>query len=103
MTNQIESYLLLAALLLSIGVFGLLERRNLIGILISIELILNSASINFLAANRFLIADKAVGQIFTLFIIGLAAAEATIALSIILLLYRRLSSINIEKVDHLKD
>lgn len=102
MSNSLESYLILSGLLASIGVYGFLERRNLIGILISIELILNAASINFLAFNRFLSPDKALGQAAVLFIIGLAAAEATLALSIILLLYKGMTSINIEEANNLK-
>lgn len=102
MSNYLESYLILSALLAAIGVYGFLERRNLIGILISIELILNAASINFLAFNKFLSPDKSIGQAIVLFIIGLAAAEATLALSIILVLYRGMTSINIEQANNLK-
>lgn len=102
MSNHLETYLILSSLLASIGVYGFLERKNLIGILISIELILNAASINFLAFNKFIFADKGIGQAIVLFIIGLAAAEATLALSIILVLYRGMTSINIEKANNLK-
>ena len=84
------------------GIFGLLARRNLVAILISLELILNSASINFLAFNKFCLADKAVGQVFVIFIIALAAAEVCIALSLVLLLYKRKDSINIEEAKDLK-
>ena len=102
MSNHLESYLVLSALLAAVGVYGFLERRNLIGILISIELILNAASINFLAFNKFLAPDKGLGQAVVLFIIGLAAAEATLALSIILVLYQGMTSINIEQANNLK-
>lgn len=101
-STQLQSYLIVSAALFSLGVFGLLSRRNLIGILISLELILNSASINFLAFNRFSIADKATGQTFVLFIIGLAAAEVCVALALILLLHRRAHTIDVEKVNELK-
>ena len=84
------------------GVFGLLFRRNLVAVLISLELILNSASINFLAFNKFSMVDKAAGQVFVVFIIALAAAEVCIALSLILLLYRQNNSINIEDAKELK-
>ena len=86
----------------SIGVFGLLARRNLVAILISLELILNSASINFLAFNKFSMPDKVTGQVFVVFIIALAAAEVCIALSLVLLLYRKKDSINIEEAKELK-
>jgi NADH:ubiquinone oxidoreductase subunit K len=102
MSNSLECFLILSALLAAIGVYGFLERRNLIGILISIELILNAASINFLALNKFLHPDKGIGQAIVIFIIGLAAAEATLALSIILVLFKGMTTINVEQADNLK-
>ena len=102
MSQSLQSYLLISTALFSIGVFGLLFRRNLVALLISLELILNSASINFLAFNKFCIANKATGQVFVVFIIALAAAEVCIGLSLILLLYRRKDSINIEQASELK-
>lgn len=95
-------YLFIAALLFSIGMFGLFQRRTLIGMLIAIELMLNGASINFMAFNRFLAPDPIVGQIYTLFIMGIAAAETAIALSIILALFRTIRSINIERARELR-
>lgn len=102
MSNQLETYLVLAALLFCIGLFGLLYRRSLIGLLISIELMLNSVNINLVAFNRFLTPEKGTGQIFALFVIGLAAAEAAIGLSIILAFFRGYKSIDIEKPGELK-
>ncbi len=101
-SQSLQSYLVVSTALFSIGVFGLLFRRNLVALLISLELILNSASINFLAFNKFCIINKAVGQVFVVFIIALAAAEVCIALSLILLLYRRKDSINVEEAKELK-
>ena len=100
--NSLTVYLFVALLLFCIGLFGLLQRRSLIGMLISVELMLNAAGINFLAFNRFLAPDPAVGQIIVLFVMGIAAAEAAIALSLILALFRRLRSINIEQARSLK-
>ncbi len=100
--NSLTVYLVAALLLFCIGLFGLLQRRSLIGMLISIELMLNAAGINFLAFNRFLAPDPAVGQILVLFVMGIAAAEAAIALSLILALFRRLRSINIEQARDLR-
>jgi NADH:ubiquinone oxidoreductase subunit K len=100
--DSLSTYLFIALLLFCIGLFGLLQRRSLIGMLISVELMLNAASINFLAFNRFLIPDPATGQIMVLFVMGIAAAEAAIALSLILALYRRMRSIDIEKARELK-
>jgi len=100
--NQLETYLYLALLLLVIGLYGVLARRSLIAVLISVELILNAASINFMAFNRFLAPEPAVGQVITLFIMAVAAAEAAIALSIIVAVYRRLKSINVEQATELR-
>ena len=100
--QTLQSYLLVSTILFSVGVAGLLFRRNLVAILISLELILNSASINFLAFNKFCMLDKSVGQIFVIFIIALAAAEVSIGLSLILYLYRVKNSINIENANDLK-
>ncbi len=102
MSQSLESYLLLSSALFAIGIFGLLARRNLIAILISLELILNSANINFLAFNKFCFANKAAGQAFAVFVIALAAAEVTIALSLILLLYKKKDSISIDEAKELK-
>ncbi len=102
MSNSLTPYLLLSAALLSIGIYGVLTRRNLVAMLISLELILNSASISFMAFNRFVLADKSLGQVFVIFIIALAAAEVSIALSLILWLHRKKGSINIENATDLK-
>lgn len=100
--NSLTVYLFVALLMFCIGMFGLLQRRSLIGMIISIELMLNAAAINFMAFNRFLAPDPSVGQIMVLFIMGIAAAEAAIALSLILALFRKLRSINIEHARDLK-
>jgi NADH:ubiquinone oxidoreductase subunit K len=100
--NSLTVYLFVALLLFCIGMFGLLQRRSLIGMIISIELMLNGAAINFMAFNRFLAPDPAVGQIMVLFVMGIAAAEAAIALSLILALFRKIRSINIEHASDLK-
>ena len=100
--NNLNTYLIIAALLFSLGLLGVLQRRNLIGVLISVELMLNGANLNFMAFNRFLAPEHAVGQIVTLVIMGLAAAEAAIGLSIIFALFRKVHSINIERAQKLK-
>lgn len=102
MNDQLSTYLILAGLLFSIGLFGLLYRRSLIGILIALELMLNSVNINLVAFNRFVTPNEGTGQIFALFVIGLAAAEAAIGLSIILAFFRRFKSIDIEQPGELK-
>ncbi len=100
--NSLESYLVVAALLFGLGIYGLLNRRTLIGLLISSELLLSGASLNFMAFSRFLAPDPTTGQIFTLFIMGIAAAEAAIALSIIIAVYRNYQSIDTEDVTELQ-
>jgi NADH:ubiquinone oxidoreductase subunit K len=100
--NCLATYLFIAGALFSLGLMGVLQRRNLIAMLISIELMLNGANINFMAFNRFLTPEPAVGQIIALFVMGIAAAEAAIGLSIILALFRSLRSINIERAQQLR-
>jgi NADH:ubiquinone oxidoreductase subunit K len=79
-----------------IGMYGLFTRRNMITMLMSVELILNSVNINFVAFNKYLYPDKLEGVFFTLFIIAIAAAEAAVAIAIIINLYRNLHSIDVE-------
>jgi NADH:ubiquinone oxidoreductase subunit K len=100
--NTLGTYLFIAAVLFSLGLLGVLQRRNLIGMLISVELMLNGANLNFMAFNRFLMPEPAVGQIIALFVMGLAAAEAAIGLSIILALFRQMRSINVERAQQLR-
>jgi len=89
-----DIYLAVAAFLLAVGIFGLIRRKTLIGMLIAGELIFAAASLNFMALNRFMVQDRTVGQIAVLFILGLAAAEVCIALSIVIAVYRNYRSIN---------
>ena len=96
-----DIYLVLAAFLLAVGIYGLIRRRTLIGMLISGELIFSAASLNLMAFNHFRAPDPAVGQIFVLFIMGLAAAEVAIALSIIIAVYRNYRSIKSGDVSEL--
>ncbi len=97
-----DVYLILAAFLLALGIYGLLRRRTLIGMLIAGELIFASASLNFMALNRFRAPDPTVGQIVVLFIMGLAAAEVAIALSIVIAVYRNYRSVETNDLSELK-
>ncbi len=99
--NRLDIYLLAAAFLLATGIYGLIRRRTLIGMLISGELIFSAASLNFMAFNRFTVQDPATGQIFVLFIMGLAAAEVAIALSIIVAVYRNYRSVKTAELSEL--
>jgi len=95
-------FLVVAAILLAVGIYGLIRRRTLIGMLIAGELIFSAASLNFMTVNRFFAPDPAVGQIVVLFIMGLAAAEVAIALSIIIAVYRNYRSIRSNDISELK-
>jgi NADH:ubiquinone oxidoreductase subunit K len=95
-------FLILAAIMFFIGIYGFLTRKNLITILMSVELILNSVNINFVAFNRYLYPHKLEGFFFTLFIIAVAASEAAVAIAIIINIYRRFTTINVEDVDVMK-
>jgi NADH-quinone oxidoreductase subunit K/NAD(P)H-quinone oxidoreductase subunit 4L len=102
MNPSLAGYLTISIIMFAAGIFGMIERRNLVGILISIELILNAANINFMAFNHYISPDGVAGQIMALFVIGLAAAEATLFLAIVFAVFRHYRSINIERVDHLR-
>jgi NADH-quinone oxidoreductase subunit K len=97
-----EAYLVTAAFLLAAGIFGLIRRRTIIGMLISGEIIFSAASLNFMAVNRFFAPNPEVGQVFVLFIMGLAAAEVAIALSIVIAIYRNYQSIESAELTDLK-
>lgn len=97
----IQSYLLISLVLFCAGLFTAVSRQNIIGIFMGIELILNSAALNFAAFSRFT-AVNLEGQIFSIFIIVLAAAEAAIALAFLLSIYRRYKDIDAETLDKLK-
>jgi len=99
--ERLEIYLIAAAFLLAVGIYGLIRRRTLIGMLISGELIFSAASLNLMAFNRFSAPDPTVGQIFVLFIMGLAAAEVAIALSIIIAVYRNYRSVKTSELSEL--
>ncbi len=96
--NCLNTYLVIGAMLFGFGVYGLVSRRTIIGMLIASELILSGASMNFMAFNRFLAPDPVIGQIFTLFIMAIAAAEAAIAVSIVIAVYRNYKSIETEDI-----
>ncbi len=95
-------YLALAAILFSIGLFGVLTRRNVIGILMSLELMFNAANINFVAFNKYIMTDGLTGQIFAIFIIVVAAAEAVVGLAIVLLIYRNWQGIDMDHISIMK-
>jgi len=97
-----EHILILSTALFFIGMYGLFTRRNLISMLMSVELILNSVNINFVAFNKYFYPGKMDGVFFTIFIITIAAAEAAVALAIIINLFRSHQSIDVEDATDLK-
>lgn len=99
---QLMHYLTLAAILFCIGFFGVITRRNAVAILMSLELMFNAVNINLVAFNRFTAPDNLVGQVFAIFVIVVAAAEATVGLAIVILIYRNWRSIDADRVNLLK-
>jgi len=95
-------YLVVAAILFSIGVFGVLARRNAVAILMGVELMLNAVNINLVAFWRYLQPDKMVGQAFAAFVFVVAAAETAVGLALIISVYRNRSTVDVENVDMLK-
>lgn len=97
----LHHYLFVGLLVFLSGVFTVLTRRNAIGVLMGVELVLNSANINYVAFSRFG-GGNVDGQIFSIFVIMLAAAEAAIGLAIVLGIYRKFQTIDVEEVDSLR-
>jgi len=102
MEISLAHYLALAAILFGIGMFGVLTRRNAVGILMSIELMFNAVNINLVAFNRFVTPADFTGQIFSIFVIVAAAAEATVGLAIVLLIYRNFRDIFVDNINLMK-
>ena len=98
----LEHFLILSAILFSIGIYGVLTRRNAVLILMSVELMLNAASINMVAFAAYASPEQFIGVIFAIFIITVAAAEVGLALAIILRVFRVLHTSNVDEVNKLK-
>lgn len=98
----LTEWLILANLLFAIGVYGLLSRRNAIGLLMAIELMLNAAALNVVALNRYVAAGTVDGQVMALFVIAVAAAETVVAMAILVALFRRRATIDVNRMDLMK-
>ena len=98
----LESYLVVSSILFTFGIFAVITRKNAIAILMGIELILNSANVNFIAFNRFGNFEILDGHIFSIFVVVLAAAEAVIALAIIINLFKNIGTVNVDEAKVLK-
>ena len=94
--------LTISTIMFFIGAYGFLTRKNLITMLMSIELILNAVNINFVAFNKYLYPENMQGHFFSMFIIGIAAAEAAVAIAIIINIYRSIQNIDVENIDQMK-
>ena len=99
--DSLNNYLFVSVILFSLGLFGVITRRNGIAVLMGVELILNAANLNFLAFARFGGMNMA-GHVYALFVIVLAAAEAAVALAIIINIFNNYKTINIDEVSELK-
>lgn len=98
----IELFLAVSLLMFFIGIYGFIARKNLIAILISIELMLNAAEINFSVFNRYLYPQGMEGMFFTLFGIAITAAETAVAIAIIINVYRNLNNVDVRHIDSMK-
>lgn len=99
---ELEYFLLLAAALFCIGIYGLVTSRNVIRVLMSVELLLNAVNLNLMAFSNYLDPATAIGQVFAVFVISIAAAEAAVGLAIVLAIYRNRDTIDMEQFNLLK-
>lgn len=98
----LSHYLVVGVALFAIGMFGALTRRNAIGILMALELMFNGVNLNFVAFSRYLPQTLLRGQVFAIFVITVAAAEAAVGLAIVLGLYRNFKTVNVDEINLMK-
>ena len=103
MELHMEYYLVISTIMFFAGIYGFITRRNLLAVLISIELILNSVDINFAVFNRYLFPEQLEGFFFTLFAIGVSACETAVAIAIIINIYRNIRNIQVKNLNELKE
>jgi NAD(P)H-quinone oxidoreductase subunit 4L len=99
---SLAHYLTLAAILFGVGLYGVVTSRNIIRVLMCVELMLSAVNINFVAFNRFVNPDQMAGQVFAIFVLTLSAAEAALGLAIVIALYRKKASVDIENYRELQ-
>ncbi len=102
LTISLTHYVVLSALLFSIGLFGVFTKRNAIAVLICIELMLNAVNINLLAFSKYITPTDFIGQIFSIFVITVAAAEVGVGLAIIIAIYRNRLTVDLDNFDWMK-
>jgi len=98
----VAHYLYLAAILFGIGVFGVLARKNAISVLMGVEMMLNAVNINYLAFAKYWNWNSLTGPVFVVFVITIAAAEAAVALAIVIAIYRQMKGVNVDEIHYLK-
>ena len=99
----VNDFLIVSTIMFFVGVYGFMVRKNLITILMSVELILNSVNINFVVFNKYLFPELLQGYMFSLFVTGIAAAEAAVAIAIILNVFRLMKDIDVERINSMKN
>jgi len=102
MVIGLQHYLILSAILFSIGLYGVLAKRNAVIILMCVELMLNAVNITLVAFSRYVVPALLTGQVFAIFVIVVAAAEVAVGLAVIFAVYRGLEDIDVSKIDLLK-
>ena len=103
MSVTLESYFLVSTIFFCIGLVGLMTRRNAITLLVSVEIMLNAANLNLVAFSKFISPKSLNGQVFSMMVIGIAAAESAVALAIIMAIYKHFKTIDVEKIKTLKE
>ncbi len=99
---SLNHFLVLSAVIFSIGLYGSLSKKSTIAVLMGIELMLNSVNINLVAFNRFLTPDEVTGFVFAIFVVVVAAAEVAVALALVVKVYRERLTSNVDEIDWLK-
>ncbi|MGI5880535.1 MAG: NADH-quinone oxidoreductase subunit NuoK [Syntrophomonadaceae bacterium] len=95
-------YLILSTILFGIGMYGVISKRNAVAVLMSVEIMLNAVNINFIAISKFIRSETAIGQLFAIFVIVVAAAEVAVGLALIIAIYRQKKSVNLNDFNLLK-
>ena len=103
MEITMEYYLVISTIMFFAGIYGFMTRRNMLAVLISVELMLNATDINFAVFNRYLFPEQLEGFFFTLFAIGVSACETAVAIAIIINIYRNIRNIQVKNLNKLKD
>ena len=98
----LDHYLALSAIVFCIGIYGMLTRRNAIGVLMSVELMFNAVNVTLVAFSRYITPEAVTGQVIAVFTIAVAAAEATVALAIVLLIYQHHRGIDVDRINFMK-